>query len=102
VIPADTETTGLTFHFDKPNAEPPQVLLLALPPQLSGAWSWDDLVATLHETLDMARLRAVGPREVDQTALSVFLPAAILATTWQPITIAADLSIVNHYVSKMS
>ena len=35
------------------------------------------------------------------TALSVFLPATILATTWQPITIAADLSIVNQYVSKM-
>jgi hypothetical protein len=102
VVPADTETTGLTFHFDKPNAEPPQGWLLALPSHAAGEWSWDDLVATLHETLDMARLRAVGPRELDETALSVFLPATILATTWQPITIAADLSIVNNYVSKMS
>lgn len=101
VVPAETETTGLTFHFDKPNAEPPQALLLALPAQATGAWSWDDLVATLHETLDLARLRGVGPREVDKTALSVFLPAAILATTWQPITIAADLSTVNNYSSNM-
>jgi hypothetical protein len=49
----------------------------------------------------MARLRAVGPLELDRTALSVFLPATILATTWQPITIGADLSIVNQYLSKM-
>lgn len=102
VIPAETETTGITFHFDKPNAEPPQAILLAMPSRFTGAWSWDDLVQTLHETLDFARVRAVEPRQLDQTALSVFLPATILATTWQPITIAADLSLVNKYVSKMS
>src|SRR4030095_4175875 len=100
VVPAETETTGLTFHFDKPNAEPPQAMLLALPSSATGAWTWDDLVATLHETLDLARLRAVGPKELDQTALSVFLPATILATTWHPITISANLSSVNSYLSK--
>ena len=101
VIPADTETTGLAFHFDKPSAEPPQTILLATPTQFRGAWQWDDLVATLHETLDLARLRAVEPAQLDKTALSVFLPATILATTWQPITIAVDLAAVNKYVSKM-
>jgi hypothetical protein len=101
VIPADTETTGLAFHFDKPSAEPPQAILLATPTQFRGAWQWEDLVATLHETLDLARLRAVEPAQLDKTALSVFLPATILATTWQPITIAADLAAVNKYVSKM-
>jgi hypothetical protein len=102
VVPADTETTGLTFHFDKPNNEPPQAILLATPTQFTGAWSWKDLVDTLHETLDLARMRAVEPKQLDKTALSVFLPATILATTWQPITIAADLSIVNNYASKLS
>jgi hypothetical protein len=101
VIPADTETTGLAFHFDKPSAEPPQTILLATPTQFRGAWQWDDLVATLHETLDLARLRAVEPAQLDKTELSVFLPATVLATTWQPITIAADLAAVNKYVSKM-
>jgi hypothetical protein len=102
VVPADTETTGLTFHFDKPNNEPPQAILLATPTQFTGAWSWKDLVDTLHETLDLARMRAVESKQIDKTALSVFLPATILATTWQPITIAADLSIVNNYASKLS
>ena len=101
VIPAETETTGITFHFDKPNAEPPQTILLATPTQFSGAWRWEDLVNTLHETLDMARLRAVEPQQLDQTELSVFLPATILATTWRPVTIAADLARVNKYVDKV-
>ena len=101
VVPAETETTGITFHFDKPNSEPPQVILLATPTQFTGAWKWDDLVNTLHETLDMARTRAVEPQQLDQTELSVFLPATILATTWQPITIAADLAVVNNFVAKV-
>lgn len=101
VIPAGTETTGIAFQFDRPNAEPPQSILLATPPQFSGAWRWDDLVQTLHETLDMARLRAVEPQQLDQGPLSVFLPATILATTWRPITIAADLSMVNNFASRI-
>lgn len=102
VIPAETETTGIAFQFDKPNAEPPQSILLVTPPQFSGAWRWDDLVQTLHETLDMARLRAVEPQQLDQGPLSVFLPATILATTWRPVTIAADLSMVNNLASRIT
>lgn len=102
VIPAETETTGLTFQFDKPNAEPPQAILLATPPQFTGSWDWTDLVQTLHETLDMARVRGVEPQQIDQSPLSVFLPATILATTWRPITIAADLSVVNSYANQVS
>ncbi|MCB9355782.1 MAG: hypothetical protein H6575_14550 [Lewinellaceae bacterium] len=101
VIPAETETTGITFHFDKPNAEPPQAILLCTPSEFRGAWTWEDLVDTLHETLDMARIRAVEPKQLDQTELSVFLPAAILATTWHPVTIAADLAVVNKYIDKV-
>jgi hypothetical protein len=101
VVPGETETTGITFHFDKPNCEPPQVILLATPTQFTGAWKWDDLVNTLHDTLDMARTRAVEPQQLDQTELSVFLPATIMATTWQPITIAADLARVNNFLAKV-
>ncbi len=102
VIPAQTETTGITFHFDKPNSEPPQSILLATPTQFNGAWQWNDLVNTLHSTLDRARIRGVEPQQLDKTELSVFLPATILATTWQPITIGADLAIVNNLSIKRS
>lgn len=100
VIPEQTETTGITFHFDKPNAEPPQTILLATPTQFNGAWQWDDLVNTLHSTLDRARIRGVEPQQLDKTELSVFLPATILATTWRPITIGADLAVVNNFINK--
>ena len=49
----------------------------------------------------MARLRAVEPQQLDREPISVFLPATILATTWRPITIAADLSMVNNYASRI-
>jgi len=71
------------------------------PTRFTGAWSWQDLVDTLHDTLDRARLRAVEPQQLDQTPLSVYLPATILATTWSPVTIAADLSVVNNFVASM-
>jgi hypothetical protein len=101
VIPAETETTGITFHFDKPNTEPPQTILLATPSQFTGTWQWEDLVGTLHETLDMARIRAVEPQQLDQKDMGVFLPATMLATTPSPVTIAADLAAVNNYLDKM-
>ncbi len=37
IVPGDSETTGLAFHFDRPNAAPPQALLLAVSPTLDGA-----------------------------------------------------------------
>lgn len=86
VIPVDQVTTGLAFHFDRPNSEPPQAILLATPPAHGGSWRWDDLVATLHETLDLARLRAVEPAQLDRTALGPLLPAVISAVTLYPIT----------------
>src|SRR6185369_4690441 len=44
LIPATEETTGITFHYDRPNSEAPQTLLLVTPTTLSGNWRWDDLV----------------------------------------------------------
>ena len=60
-VPADRETTGVAFHFDRPNAVAPHALLVAVPPDLRGHWTWDDLVGCVHEALDLAALRAVEP-----------------------------------------
>ncbi len=85
VIPTTEETTGLAFHYDRPNTEPPQTLLLALPADFTGSWDWQDLVDTLHETLDLSRKRAVEPRHVDDTAYARFLPAVISSVTRRPL-----------------
>jgi len=96
VIPAADETTGISFHYDRPNSEPPQVMLLATSPNLNGRWEWADLVDTLHETLDLAKRRAVEPDHLAGTDYARFLPATISAATMLPITIALNFAIANN------
>ncbi len=95
VIPGVEETTGLAFHFDRPNSEAPQTILLATPPTHRGAWQWHDLVETLHETLDFARLRAVEPSDLDKTALGPLLPAIVAPVTMLPITAMLNFGITT-------
>ena len=95
VIPADTETTGIAFHYDRPNCEPPQTWLLVTPPRATGNWQWSDITAALTETLDMAKKRAVEPSQLDDTAYARFLPATVMAATLYQISISANLSLNN-------
>lgn len=92
VIPAEQQTTGVAFHFDRPSAEAPQSLLLVTPAAWDGAWHWDDLVAALDDTLALARRRAVEPDRIAATAYSRFLPATLLAAALRGISIATVLA----------
>ena len=69
-VPADQETTGVAFNFNRPNAVAPQALLVAVAPVLRGHWTWDDLVGSVHEALDLAKLRAVEPDRLFGRALT--------------------------------
>ena len=40
VVPSATETTGITFQYDQPDACPPQTILLAVPPEVGVPWTW--------------------------------------------------------------
>jgi hypothetical protein len=91
VIPGTEETTGIAFHFDRPNAEPPQAWLVALPAVRDGVWSWQDLVGAVNHALDSAKLRAIEPAHVDTTAYSWFLPATASAYTFPEISISNNL-----------
>jgi hypothetical protein len=95
VIPGATRTTGVAFNFDRPDSEPPQAILLVTPAAASGTWQWDDLVGALHETLDLAKKRAVEPVDVDSTAYTRFLPATIMAATLYGISITTTLAAAN-------
>jgi hypothetical protein len=88
VIPQKAETTGVTFHYDRPNSEPPQCWLLALPAVMDGAWSWEELRDAVTGTLDAARRRAIEPDHLATTAYSWFLPATISAYTFPEISIS--------------
>lgn len=96
VVPAKDVVSGLTFHFDRPSSQPPQAMLLAVPPVVRGHWVWDDLQATLDETLDAAKARAVEPTQLDATKYAQMLPATLMAVTLYQITIATNLGLNNR------
>ncbi|HXM48262.1 MAG TPA: hypothetical protein VN956_10355 [Pyrinomonadaceae bacterium] len=96
LIPTSSVDTGMTFHHDRPNNEAPQAMLLVTPSSFRGAWQWDDLIDALIETLAFAKLRAVEPRQIDQTPYAMLLPATIMASQISQLTIAANLALNNQ------
>jgi hypothetical protein len=78
IVPSRAEVTGISFNFDAPDSAPPQALLLAVAPRLTGHWEWEDLVETVLDTFRRARLRAVEPDAIgDLPAIGTLLPAVL-------------------------
>jgi hypothetical protein len=76
VVPGQSETTGLAFHFDQPDARAPQSILLAVAPDdRRPVWDLDTLAALLRETFDLAQMRAADPVALADAGLS--LPPAV-------------------------
>jgi hypothetical protein len=61
--PAAMITTGVSFPYDAPRAQPPQVILVAVPPP-TVPWSLGLVEAIIDETIAAARLRVVAPEDV--------------------------------------
>ncbi|GAA0418485.1 hypothetical protein Acor_19480 [Acrocarpospora corrugata] len=95
VVPDDMATTGIVFHHDSPDSEPPQAMLLVVPPDASSGWRWDDLVDALDDTFDLARQRALEPEAIAQTAYASFLPATLTEATVRGLGISANLAVNN-------
>jgi hypothetical protein len=93
VIPSRFETTGIAAHYDQPNTEPPQCVLVAVSPTIKGRWEWNDLVDTLIDTFDRARRRAVEPDFLRTTPYAQLLPAVLSTFTSFPFgTISTNLA----------
>ena len=97
VIPTTDITTGVAFHFDQPNSEPPQAFLLMLPSDFRGGWRWQDIIDGLNETLDAAKRRAVEPEHINATPYALFVPATLASTMHHPLSIALNYAVVNSY-----
>jgi len=94
VIPNRIETTGIAIHYNQPNTEPPQCVLLAVSPVVDGRWEWDDLVETITDTFDRAKRRAVEPDFLRPTAYAQLLPAILSSFTSYPFgTISTNLAV---------
>ena len=93
IIPTRSETTGIAFNYNQPNAMPPQALLLAVTPKITGHWNWDDLVGVLEDTLLRAKLRAIEPQLLDtedKPELSVLLPALLSGFSEYDLDVSLD------------
>ncbi|MFN8473511.1 MAG: hypothetical protein U0822_15075 [Anaerolineae bacterium] len=93
VVPSAAETTAISFQYDQPNAAPPQVILVAVPPELEAPWTVWSLQQVLLETLDLARLRAVDPDALDE--IGHYLPALYFAVNTAGHTVSTDFSVIR-------
>ena len=76
-IPADQETTAVSFHYDAPGSRAPQAVLLAVHPERNPKkWSFDILLDTVNEAADLAQMRTLSSAEL--APLGSFLPALYL------------------------
>ena len=90
VVPAATEITGVSFHFDAPGSEPPQAILLAVRGDGEAKWSVEALESVLLDTLDLARLRLI---DVDTLRdAGHFAPALFTAFNVSNDTVSTDLT----------
>jgi hypothetical protein len=90
VIPARSETTAVSFHYDDPGAEAPQTLLVAVPPGQAAQWDRASVLAILDETLTLARIRGVHAGLLEE--VGQILPAIYLAANATQDTVATDFS----------
>jgi hypothetical protein len=88
-IPRATEETAVAFHYDHPNAEAPQVVLVAVPAGAGPSWSFDELLATVNETFELTDVRSIDPESLN---ISPLLPAPVLAFGPGGHTVSTDLS----------
>jgi hypothetical protein len=94
-VPNRTEVTGLSFNFNAADTAPSQALLLAVTPNETGSWQWDDLVGTVLDTFRRARLRAVESDQIgDLPGIGTLLPAVIAEFGTSRGSVSLDYSFV--------
>lgn len=71
-IPAAQQDTAVGFHFDAPNTEAPQVILLGVTPATTN-WSHEQIILTLQETFKMSKIRMLETDVVNE--YEHFIPA---------------------------
>ncbi|MFT5824282.1 MAG: hypothetical protein ACI8ZM_005548, partial [Crocinitomix sp.] len=96
-IPDKNVETGVAMHYNQPNAEAPNALIMAVTPQLTGSWEWDDLMDTINETLSLAKKRAVEPDHLKESVWGQVLPALVASVSSNDSTPSVDFgrNIVN-------
>ncbi|MDX2280170.1 MAG: hypothetical protein NW218_11310 [Saprospiraceae bacterium] len=95
-IPTEKEVTGIAYHYNQPNAVPPQSLLLAVEPEGKDHWTWDALLGVIENTLQRAKARAVEPSHITKhPTLKHLLPMTLSEFDVQDANVSLDFAIAN-------
>jgi hypothetical protein len=65
-VPNDSETTGVSVHYDRPANQAPQSMLLAVPPTDQEEWSLATLADVVRESITLAKFRTVDRAELGE------------------------------------
>ncbi len=84
-IVSKEQDTHIAYHYNAPNAEAPQCLLLAVSPNDQHKWDRESIRRVILDTLELAKLRAVDYRSVKD--LRHFLPTVLLNSHGEDIFI---------------
>lgn len=95
-VPTHTSTAAVAFHFDAPNARAPQAILLAVPPRPQMAnWTFADVLATIDESIALAKLRAVTPTQLAGPA-NLALPLNIIPDVKSKFVAGLNIAAMTH------
>lgn len=86
VVPAATGNAAVTANLPSPDARAPNVILIAVPPDVSQPWTYDGLFSVVDEALELAACRMV---DLDATRRAPGLVPAAYISEYDP----ADLDI---------
>lgn len=100
MLPKQEEVTGIAFNFDQPNSAPPSALLLAVTPEITGKWTWDNLTATVLDTMERARLRAVEPDMIETLkGFATLIPSTIAEFSTGRSTVSLDYLLNIQFIA---
>lgn len=100
-IPNKEEVTGITFNYNQPNSVPPQAILLAVTPEETGHWQWNDLAESVLDTFSRAKLRAVEPDMLDaHGSITTLFPAIISEFSTSKSNISLDYSFNITFIAE--
>lgn len=100
-IPSPKQSAAVSFHFEEPKSRAPQALLLAVCPDDRPTWDDALLLATLQETLDMAKIRTVDLDSI--VDVGQILPALCVPMNLQPAaTIGTRFRMTSIEIAKFN
>lgn len=94
-VPLPSADTGVTFHYNQPDTEPPQAMLLAISPVEGGSWHWDYLMGAVKDALDLSKKRLVTPSDIQAVNEGVAQVLPAMVVPFMPVVDSKNINVPN-------